>query len=280
MPCARSTGEAAAGEPRAWRPGGLLLGSAALHGAGLAVAALFPRSLPSVAAVLVADHALVIGAGLWPTSRWLGPNLARLPASERQRRRVGLSFDDGPDPEATPEVLDLLDRYRARASFFCVGERVERHPELAAEIARRGHRVENHTYRHLKRFSLLGPGAIGREIDRAQAAIEAATGRAPRLLRPPAGLRNALLEPLLARRGLWLASWSRRAYDTVRADPRRVARDLVHGVTPGDVLLLHDGGSARGAGGRPVVLEALPLVLDRLEAAGLTAVALEPPNGG
>jgi peptidoglycan-N-acetylglucosamine deacetylase len=244
------------------------------------VAALFPRSLPSVAAVLVADHALVIGAGLWPTCRWLGPNLARLPASERQRRRVGLSFDDGPDPEATPEVLDLLDRHRARASFFCVGERVERHPELAAEIARRGHRVENHTYRHLKRFSLLGSGAIGREIDRAQAAIEAATGRSPRLLRPPAGLRNALLEPLLARRGLWLASWSRRAYDTVRADPRRVARDLAHGVRPGDVLLLHDGGSARGAGGRPVVLEALPLVLDRLAAAGLTAVALEPPNRG
>jgi peptidoglycan/xylan/chitin deacetylase (PgdA/CDA1 family) len=229
-------------------------------------------------AALVADHVLVVGAGLWPTGRWLGPNLSRLGAAERRRGRVALTFDDGPDPEATPAVLDLLDRHRARATFFCVGERVARHPELAAEIVRRGHLVENHSHRHLRRFSLLGPGAVAREIDRAQAAIAAATGRLPRFFRPPAGLRNVFLEPLLARRGLWLASWRRRGFDTVSSDPRRVARALTRGLEPGDVLLLHDGGSARGPGGRPVVLDALPRVLEALDAAEVEAVSLDPPG--
>jgi peptidoglycan/xylan/chitin deacetylase (PgdA/CDA1 family) len=277
MHSARGSGEPA---PRPWRPGGLLVGSALLHGAGLAAALLAPRSLPAVVAVLVADHALVVGAGLWPTGRWLGPNLSRLGAAERRRGRVALTFDDGPDPEATPRVLDLLDRHRARATFFCVGERVERHPELAAEIARRGHRVENHSHRHLKRFSLLGPGAVAREIDRAQAAIAAATGRLPRLFRPPAGIRNLFLEPALARRGLWLASWSRRGFDTVRGDAARVARALTRGLEPGEVVLLHDGGSARAAGGGPVVLEVLPAVLAAIDAAGLEAVAMAPPEPG
>jgi len=275
MPSAPSSAEPHPSRP--WRPGALLLGSAVLHGAGLAAALLAPRLRPAVAAALVADHALLVAAGLWPTSRTLGPNLRRLdePAG---RGRVALTFDDGPDPEATPRVLELLDRHRARASFFCVGERVERHPEIAAEIARRGHRVENHSQRHLKRFSVLGPGAMAREIDRAQETIAAVTGRVPRLFRAPAGLRNLFLEPLLARRGLWLASWRRRGYDTVRPDPQRVARGLTRGLEPGEVLLLHDGGSARGPGGRPVVLEALPRVLEALDSAGLTSVPLEPPT--
>lgn len=272
MRSARSSAEPAA---RPWRPGALLVGSTLLHGAGLAAAVLSPRLRPAALSVLVADHLLVIAAGLWPTSGALGPNLRRLEGAG-SGGRVALTFDDGPDPEATPRVLDLLDRHGARASFFCVGERVERRPELASEIARRGHRVENHSHRHLSRFSVLGPAAMAREIDRAQGAIAAATGRLPRLFRPPAGLRNPFLEPLLARRGLWLASWRRRGFDTVCADPRRVARSLTRGLEPGDVLLLHDGGSARGPGGRPVVLEALPRVLEALDARGLEAVPLTP----
>lgn len=277
--------EAPARAPRPWRPGALLLGSAFLHGAGLAAAVLAPRTRPAVAALLIADHALLMGTGLRPTSKAFGPNLSRLPqGSPAPRGRVGLTFDDGPDPEVTPRVLDLLDRHGsndsgpARATFFCIGERVRRHPELVAEIARRGHRVENHTHRHLKRFAVLGPRAMAREIDRAQGAIAEATGRAPRLVRPPAGFRNPFLEPLLARRGLWLVSWTRRAYDTVRSDPRRVARDLTRGLGAGEILLLHDGGAARTRTGRPVVLEALPRVLGHLSAARLDAVPVEAPD--
>lgn len=285
MPSAPASSEPHPARP--WRPGALLLGSAFLHGAGLAAALLSPRARPAVAALLVADHCLLMGSGLWPTSRALGPNLSRLsggPPEPGLRGRVALTFDDGPDPDVTPRILDVLDRHGsngaggARATFFCIGEGVRRHAELVAEIARRGHRVENHTDRHLKRFAALGPCAMAREIDRAQEAIGQATGRVPRLVRPPAGFRNPFLEPLLARRGLWLASWSRRAYDTVRSDPQRVARDLTRGLGPGEILLLHDGGGARTRSGRPVVLEALPRVLDHLEAAGLEAVPVGPPE--
>lgn len=279
MPFSRSSAdapsEAAPSPGRRWRPTPLLTGSGVLHAAALPVLLAAPGLRWPAAALLVADHAFLTGAGLWPGSRLLGPNLSRLPGEGAGR--VALTFDDGPDPEVTPRVLDVLERYGARATFFCIGERVARHPELTARIHRLGHRVENHTQRHLRRFSILGPRGVAREVDRAQEVIAAATGRRPALVRPPAGFRSALLEPILARRGLWLASWSRRAFDTVRREPERVVRALTRRLGPGEVMLLHDGGAARGAGGRPVVLDALPLLLEHLEGAGLRAVPLEPP---
>lgn len=261
---------------RPWRWPPLVTGSAALHALALPVLAALPGWRAATVAALIADHALLMGAGMLPRSRSLGPNLRRLP--ETGTASVALTFDDGPDPEVTPRVLDLLERHGARASFFCIGERVERHPDLAAEIARRGHRIENHTHRHLNRFAMLAPGGIAREIDRAQEAIAAATGRAPELFRPPAGIRSPLLEPALAKRGLWLASWTRRGYDTVRGHPERVYRALVRDLAPGDVLLLHDGRAARTAAGEPVVLAVLPRLLDRLAADGLAAVPLPAPG--
>jgi peptidoglycan-N-acetylglucosamine deacetylase len=260
--------------PRPWRCPPLLAGSAALHALALPVLAAVPGLRAAAVALMIADHAVLMGAGMLPRSRSLGPNLRRMPAGEG---RVALTFDDGPDPEVTPRVLDLLEGHGARASFFCVGELVERHPGLTREIARRRHRVENHTHRHLNRFSMLGPGGLAREIDRAQEAIAAATGRAPELFRPPAGIRSPLLEPLLAKRGLWLASWTRRGFDTVRSDPDRVLAALVRDLADGDVLLLHDGRAARTGDGEPVVLRVLPRLLERLDAEGLAAVPLPAP---
>lgn len=278
MPSIRSCADEGA-PARPWRPTPLVAGSALLHAAALPVLAGVPGFRLATAAVLVADHALLTGVGLWPTSRWLGPNLNRLPEpAGGGARRIALTFDDGPDPEVTPRVLDLLDAHGARASFFCIGEQVERHPALGAEIARRGHRVENHSHRHLARFSVLLPAGIAREVDRAQEAIEGATGRRPRLFRAPAGLRSALLEPILARRGLALVSWTRRAFDTVRRDPRRVARRLTRRLEPGEVVVLHDGRSARTGAGRPVVLEVLPRLLDHLAAERLEAVPVPSPG--
>lgn len=278
MPSARSSADPGPG-PRPWLPTPVLAASALLHAVALPLLVAAPRLRFAAAAVLVADHALLTGVGLWPTSHWLGPNLTRLSeAADPASRRVGLTFDDGPDPEVTPRVLDLLDRHGARATFFCIGERVERHPELAAEIARRGHRVENHSQRHLARFSLLLPGGIAREIDRAQRAIAAATGRAPRLFRPPAGFRSCLLEPALARRGLALVSWTRRGFDTVRREPARMVRVLTRDLRPGEIVLLHDGRGARTAAGRPVVLEVLPRLLDHLAHEGLEAAPVYAPG--
>jgi len=211
---------------------------------------------------------------MWPQSPYLGPNLTRLPESAARRGEIALTFDDGPDPEVTPSLLDLLDRRQAKASFFCIGRRVAAHPELAAEIVRRGHRIENHTWSHPSLFSCYLPAGQRREILRAQEAIARVTERVPVWFRPPAGLRNPLLDRELGAAGLRLVSWTRRGYDTVDRDPVRVSARLVAGLAAGDILLFHDGSAARDRHGRPVILEALPRVLDAVAAGGLRPAPL------
>ncbi len=258
------------GRPRPLPP--LLAGSALLHLTGAVYLGFAPRRWRLVAAALFADHCAIAAAGLWPRSTLLGPNLSRLPAAAARRGEVALTFDDGPDPEVTPRVLDLLDRRGARATFFCIGRRAAAHPAIVAEIARRGHAVENHSHTHPHAFTLYSPRAIGREIDAAQEVLAEAAGRPPSFFRAPAGLRSFLLEPQLAARGLALVSWTRRAFDTVERRPAAIAAGLLAGLAGGDVLLLHDGSAARTAAGRPVVLEALPRVLDGIAERGLRAV--------
>lgn len=251
----------------------MIRGSLWLHGATALAVLVRPRLWPWGVAALVADHLALTAAGLWPRSSLLGPNWTRLPP-QAGTRRVAITIDDGPDPQVTPRVLDLLDARAAHATFFCIGERVRRYPQLSREIVRRGHAVENHTQRHLHRFSLLGPAGMAEEIDRAQDAIATATGDAPRFFRAPAGLRNPFLEPILSRMQLQLVSWTRRGFDTVNRDPHAVLRRLMTGLDGGDILLLHDGHAAHSPLGSPVVLEVLPRLLDAIAGSGLEAVTL------
>jgi peptidoglycan/xylan/chitin deacetylase (PgdA/CDA1 family) len=260
-----------------YRPPALLLGSIGLHAAGALALAAAPRHWRTVAGLFVANHVVLAAASLWPKSRLVGENLLRLPESAESRGEVALTFDDGPDPEVTPRVLDLLDAARARATFFCIGRSVEAHPNLAAEIARRGHRIENHTHTHPNLFACYPAPALRREVERAQRAIERAAGRRPRLFRAPAGLRNPLLDWVLHRTGLRLVSWTRRGFDSLGHEPATIARRLIDGLAPGDILLLHDGSAIR-EGGNPRVLEVLPRILDALAAQGLKSVPIEDPG--
>lgn len=255
-----------------WRPSAFLRASVGLHAAGAAALWLAPERWPLVLGGLLLDHAIIGGGVLWPRSTLLGPNLTRL---DTRAGEVALTFDDGPDPEVTPAVLDRLDRHRARATFFCVGRRVLAHRDLVAEVHRRGHRVENHTFSHPHAFGLYGAASMEREIRAAQDAIAAATGREPRLFRAPVGIRNPWLDRVLARTGLRLVSWTRRGLDTVRGDARRIAGRLLRGLKAGDILLLHDRSGRRDAAGRVVALEALDRVLDGLDAAGMRSAAIE-----
>jgi peptidoglycan/xylan/chitin deacetylase (PgdA/CDA1 family) len=256
------------------RPALLVRASAACHlGAGVAVAAA-PATWPWALGAVALNHAFITANGLWPRSQWLGDNLVQLPATAAARREVALTIDDGPDPEVTPAVLDLLDAHRARATFFCIADRALRHPALCREIVRRGHSVQNHTQRHAHNFSFLGMGGFAREIGRAQQTLADVTGLAPRFFRAPAGLRNPFLGPVLQRLNLRLVSWTRRGFDTVQRQPARVLERLGNGLAAGDILLLHDGNAARTAEGRPVVLQVLPALLRRFEQHSLRAVTL------
>jgi peptidoglycan-N-acetylglucosamine deacetylase len=258
---------------RPWRPAPLIRGSVALHIAAAGAALARPQWWPWALSAVVADHLLLTAAGLWPRSKLLGPNWTRLPAASGEPS-IAITVDDGPDPEITPRVLALLEEHRVRATFFCVGERVTRHAALAREIVQRGHAIENHSQRHLHRFSLLGPRALADEIARAQQAILTATGEVAQFFRAPAGLRNPFLEPVLARANLRLVSWTRRGFDTVSASAQRVLGRLTRRLQAGDILLLHDGQAARTARGSAVILEVLPPLLAAIDAAGLTPVTL------
>jgi len=246
----------------------------ALHLAAATVVVARPNLWPWMLSAIVADHLFLTAAGLWPRSKLLGPNWTRLPPPSGVRRCVAVTIDDGPDPDVTPEVLAILDRHSVKATFFCIGDLVARHAQLAREIVRHGHAIENHSQRHLHRFSVLGPRGMTDEIRQAQQTISEITGESPRFFRAPAGLRNPFLQPVLSRLGLQLASWSRRGFDTVNPDPQAVLTRLTRGLGSGDILLLHDGHAARTSGGKPVILEVLPRLLESIRAAGLKPVTL------
>ena len=251
---------------RRWRPAPAIHVSVFLHAAAAVWLVAHPPAWAWVLGVLGANHFALVLAVLWPRGQLLGPNLVRLPASAERRREISLTFDDGPDPEVTPRVLDLLDRYQAKASFFCIGENAAAQPELVKEIARRGHSVENHSYRHHRAFAFFGISRLKREVDAAQSMVASITGRAPVFFRAPAGFRSPFLDSVLAPRGLRYVSWTRRGFDAVSTDPRRILKRLTRGLAAGDVLLMHDSA--------PVVLAVLPALLEQLSARGLKAVSL------
>jgi peptidoglycan-N-acetylglucosamine deacetylase len=259
----------------AWSPSPFLKASAALH-AGAAVGALaVPALWPWALGAVVVNHALITTAGLLPRSTLLGPNLIRLPAAAQARREIALTIDDGPDPQVTPAVLDLLDAAQAKATFFCIGWRARQHPALCREIAARGHRVENHGDAHSNAFSLFGPGRMRADIAAAQATLSDITGQAPMFFRPTAGLRNPFLDPVLTQLELRLAAWTRRPYDTRDGRPQQVLQRLTRGLGPGDILLMHDGHAAPTPEGKPVILATLPILLQTLREQALQPVTLQ-----
>lgn len=257
-----------------WKPAPALSASALLH-AGAAMAVAFrPGSWPWALGTVAANHAVLTAGGLLPRSQILGPNWIRLPAGAIQRREIALTIDDGPDPQVTPRLLDLLDELGLRVTFFCVGARLETQAPLAHEIRRRGHDIENHSQHHPWYFSLLGPVRMEREIRQAQDAIAQVTGVPARFFRAPAGLRNPFLDYVLAGLDLTLASWTRRGFDTRNGNVERVHRMLTHNLAAGDILLLHDGHAARTRRGVPVLIETLPLLVQDIRQAGLHTVTL------
>jgi peptidoglycan-N-acetylglucosamine deacetylase len=257
-----------------WRPAPAIRLSMLLHAAAAVTLVAVPAWWPWAVAAVAGNHLLLFLAVLWPRGRILGENIAGLTAAAAARGEVCLTFDDGPDPNVTPRVLELLDRHQAKATFFCVGEKVAAHPEVAKEIARRGHGVENHSQRHSHAFAFHGLLQLKRDVEEAQTVIGRITGRAPRYFRAPMGLRSPLLDPVLARSGLRYVSWTRRGFDAVHRDPKSVLRRLSGNLAAGDILLLHDGARTLTGDGAPVVLAVLPELLERMKEKGLRSVTL------
>jgi peptidoglycan/xylan/chitin deacetylase (PgdA/CDA1 family) len=189
------------------------------------------------------------------------------------RPAVWLTIDDGPDEHDTPRILDLLDHHAARATFFVIGERAARLPDLMREIVRRGHTVGHHTHTHpAATFWCASPWRLTTELDGASSTL-GGNGIQTLWFRPPVGIKNLLLENALTKRGLRSVGWTARSGDCQSHSPEQLVSTLEHKLKPGSILLLHEGPSVRPA----VRVRGIALVLEALSARGLKC---ELPNEG
>ena len=234
-------------------------------------------SLPILAP---AAAAAVVGVAAWgsvaPSSELFGPTVRHTDSG----RRIALTFDDGPNPAVTPQLLELLDRHSVRATFFLIGKFVREFPELALEMSVRGHLLGNHTESH-PNLIFQSRAGIRDELARCQDAISAATRTdAPRWMRPPYGYRNPFLDSEVHRAGMQgVVMWSRLCWDWKPQPPDKLIRRLGvvagPGQSHGDIVLLHDGDHRAPGGDRRHVVAALEHWLPRWRDAGIEFVTIE-----
>jgi peptidoglycan/xylan/chitin deacetylase (PgdA/CDA1 family) len=203
--------------------------------------------------------------GMFVDVIWRGP---------REARGVALTFDDGPSPEHTPRVLDLLDGAGVKATFFVLGKKAADHPDLVREIAARGHTLGVHGFVHDRFLSLRKPDTVGDDLAEAIATVEAITGVRPTLFRPPVGLTSPRIARALEWFDLVVVGWTVRGLDGVRsAKADRVAARVVPKLADGAIVLLHD--AAERDDYRPASLDALPRILAAMRAKDLEGVGLD-----
>lgn len=206
-----------------------------------------------------------------PASSLLYPTISKGPIDQP---RVALTFDDGPDPQTTPRILDALAACNARATFFAIGRNIERHRDIAERIVREGHELGNHSWQHSRLQNFFGRSKQTDDLARSSRQIQEITGmdQLP-LYRPPVGLKSPPLSRVAHAMGLRMIAWSLHGRDTQQDDPQRIAAGVLKRVGAGDIVLLHDGhdlpGRQRAAGAN-----ALPLILEGLQARGLQPVTV------
>ena len=183
--------------------------------------------------------ATLLGPTLIPNCPWNGPVLRHLRTGERE---VWLTIDDGPDPQDTPEILDVLARHDAHASFFAIGHKVWRYPAAARAVVAAGHELHNHTWSHpAGSFWAASPSCARHEISAASNAIRQVTAQDPRFFRAPAGLANPFVHAAAAKAGLRVVGWSTRGFDGVPHEPDVVVDRIVRRLHAGTIILLHEG---------------------------------------
>jgi peptidoglycan-N-acetylglucosamine deacetylase len=207
-----------------------------------------------------------VNSSFWARTLW---------RADRATGAVALTFDDGPSPEFTPRVLQILEAKHVLAAFFVVGEHARARPDLVARIDSAGHLVGNHTDRHGWAFHFQLWARIRRELGACNAAVHAAIGKEPRLFRSPQGFKNPALGDVLNEMGLLAIGWQVRGLDAVEPDANEIVRRIVSNVKPGGVVQMHDGTTAIGLQSREATLQALPTVIDGIRASGLEFVRLD-----
>lgn len=186
---------------------------------------------------------------------------------DSDRKVVALTFDDGPNPDATPRILDTLGEKGVRATFFVLGSHAERWPELVRRMSSEGHQLGNHGYFHRK-LQFKSPFYVSRDIRLGIRAIRRAGAPAPRYFRAPHGFRSPWTTPIASSYGERTVGWSLGVWDSDRPGVNEIVRRTIEGVTPGSIVLLHDGDGYNPDGDRMQTAAALPHIIDRLSDQG------------
>ena len=222
-------------------------------------------AVAGLAAAGIAAH------GAWHrNSVVFGPVLTHLPGDEPV---VSITFDDGPNPRATPRILDVLRRERVHATFFILGRHAERWPELVRRTALDGHQLGNHGYFHRK-LHRRSPSYVRDDLTRGTEQIVRASGVRPRHFRAPHGFRSPWVTPIAASLGQRTVGWSLGVWDSARPGANVIAERAVDGMRAGSILLLHDGDGYDPDADRMQTAEALPIILAGLRRSGFRFTTL------
>lgn len=205
-----------------------------------------------------------------PRSQLYGRTVAGVPTGKRW---LALTFDDGPSEPFTGQILDILKRERVPATFFMVGQNVERHPALAIEVVREGHAIGNHTYGHNWLDALRS--WTYPELDRAQRVFKRTVGVSPRYFRPPLGIHTPWQLRAVRRAGMLTIQWNIEANDPHRPGADVIVRRVLDSLRPGGVILLHDGEGTMPSTDRGQTVAALPRILTGAREAGFEFVSLD-----
>ncbi len=177
--------------------------------------------------------------------------------SGNSQNQIALTFDDGPHP-ATLQVLELLEKHKAKATFFCIGKQIEKHPEIFKKILENGHTVGNHSYSHSNYFGFFPSEKVKNELDLTDALITKHTGKKPLFFRPPFGVTNIHIKLALKKTKHFTIGWNIRSLDTTIKSKEAILKRILKLLKPGSIILLHDT-SQRTVN----VLEQLLIHLDR-----------------
>jgi peptidoglycan/xylan/chitin deacetylase (PgdA/CDA1 family) len=204
----------------------------------LFIATPIPQCTWAVAAVWAVYIPIFVGGMGFIGWNFFEPAICR---GTTQRKAVALTFDDGPDPNSTPQLLELLKRENIPATFFCIGRRVDENPQLASRIAAEGHLLANHSYHHPWYISMLRENRLEAELQKAQQSIQSAAGTRCEYFRPPSGMTSRHFPKVLKDLGLILVGWDVRSLDTV-GSVEAVIQRVLGKARDGSIILLHDGG--------------------------------------
>lgn len=234
--------------------------------AGLAFAMPRDTCIMSMLALAASYLFLALRGMISLSSPILGPCIIR----GRPADQFALTFDDGPDPEGTQAVLDLLAEYDVPATFFCIGEHVEAHPEVARRIHDEGHLLGNHSFSHSLFLTFANPDRLAKDMARCQDMIETTTGYRPRFYRPPFGLRNHSTHAATVFNRVLVVGWGSDSMDTTRRSTGAVVERCLSSLGPGTIMRLHDKGPTPSR-----TIEIVRQILDAAKRRGLRPVRLD-----